>query len=109
MATKRPKCTKPGCNNLARKRGKKPDGTWSYKKLCSKHERKKYGIPHPSRYSEKYRIPDNGCIVCGWHVTSCDRHRIESFADRKGYTEENVRILCPNCHRLVHYGLLVVE
>ena len=42
------------------------------------------------------------CARCGWHGP-CDHHRLDK---NKGYVQENVLVLCPNCHRLVTMGLV---
>ncbi len=48
------------------------------------------------------------CFFCGWYVVnvSCDVHHI--VEKKKGGTDEmsNLTYLCPNCHRLVHSGVL---
>ena len=102
--TKRPICSIEGCSNLVHKAGKRFDGTWNYKKLCGSHHRKKYGMKTTGgREGIDNKVP---CRICGWNKAPCDRHRIEYRGGKKGYTKGNVIILCPNCHRLVHLGLL---
>ena len=41
------------------------------------------------------------CSVCGW-VGPCDKHRIVAGKDGGEYTEDNIIIVCPNCHRDYH-------
>lgn len=45
-----------------------------------------------------------GCSVCGWKDALCDIHHI--VPRRKGGTNDNnnLTILCPNHHRLIHEG-----
>jgi len=49
------------------------------------------------------------CALCGWKEASCDIHHI--VAKSKGGTNnmDNLIILCPNCHRKVHFNLIVKE
>ena len=108
--TNRPRCALKGCDNLALPRSKKRGG---YNKLCSTHMKVKYGMPQyrvegTSGAAMKRRFPNKECSACGWQGP-CDRHRVIPETLGGGYTIGNVTILCPNCHRLVHMGLLVVE
>ena len=41
----RPKCNFDGCNNLAKKKGKKKNGLSKFAKLCHTHHAKKYKLP----------------------------------------------------------------
>ena len=47
------------------------------------------------------------CLSCGWNKTVCDIHHI--IPKSKGGTDnfDNLTILCPNCHRLIHKGFLL--
>ena len=49
-------------------------------------------------------VPDTdaACERCGWDKAPIDRHRVEP---ERGYVPENLKLLCPNCHRLEHMGL----
>jgi len=60
----------------------------------------------PSSGSIKSRIPNKSCQFCGWDKAFCDRHRIVEGKNGGVYSKENVVSLCPNCHRLIHLGLL---
>ena len=92
----RPKCNIEGCNNLSAYNGK----TQGYRKLCCSHHRKKYGISNRRRQDNKKKlILNNRCVKCGWNGP-CDRHRIEQGGE---YKQDNVLVLCPNCHRLLHF------
>lgn len=54
---------------------------------------------------------DIPCSNCGWHVTgvASDIHHIIERC--KGGTDDmdNLSYICPNCHRLVHAGILESE
>ena len=41
------------------------------------------------------------CELCGWNKSTLDKHRV---IPELGYVEDNIRYLCPNCHRLVTFG-----
>lgn len=49
------------------------------------------------------KVPNPKCERCGWCDAPCDRHKVDPSL---GYIKGNVRILCPNCHRLVTLGLI---
>jgi hypothetical protein len=107
----RPKCSMVNCNNLAMQHRKREDGTMIYRKLCTTHHCRKYKMPVGSQ--EKRRglsgfrdIERSKCVICGWDKAECDRHRIVFGADGGLYVEGNVISVCPNCHRLIHRGLL---
>lgn len=87
-------------------------GKGIFHKLCSSHHKKKYGMPYGNKRQKKQHkilhIPNNKCSICKW-VGPCDRHRIIYGQYGGEYKEENLLILCPNCHRLLHLGRLVIE
>jgi hypothetical protein len=60
----------------------------------------------PSKYLEICR---DFCIICGWNKTKCDAHRIIFGCNGGKYEKGNLISLCPNCHRLVHRGLLNIK
>ncbi|MBE3141571.1 MAG: HNH endonuclease [Thermoplasmata archaeon] len=49
------------------------------------------------------------CIFCGWDKAECDAHRIIYGCNGGQYTTNNVVPVCPNCHRLIHRGLLKIN
>ena len=49
---------------------------------------------------------DAGCSNCGWNESSCDIHHIIPRSKGGNNTDENLTILCPNCHRLAHTNKL---
>lgn len=45
---------------------------------------------------------DCGCSICGWKEATCDIHHIKPKKDGGSDMNDNLCILCPNCHRKVH-------
>ena len=45
---------------------------------------------------------NKGCSICGWNESTCDIHHI--IEKSNGGTDEhnNLIIVCPNCHRIIH-------
>jgi hypothetical protein len=117
----RPTCPIPGCNNvvaLSYSRGKV-----YFKKECTSHFQKRLKItPTPKKHKpgsktqtykkdqrEKKFGPSNVCALCGW-MGPCDHHRkVKGKTKGAGYVLGNVVIVCPNCHRLITRGMLVVD
>ena len=65
---------------------------------------------------------DFKCAVCGWSIPSwkpgydkhyrangCAFHHIVPVCEGGTNTEENIILLCPNCHTMAHAGLLTRE
>ena len=107
----RPLCVVEDCKNVAMKMARRNDGSWSYRRMCSKHHRVKYNMKnghHDKRYDRnKEGLGDwtkKSCQRCGWNKSYCDLHRIVNGKDGGLYTLDNVEILCPNCHRIEHRG-----
>lgn len=93
-------CNVDECKNLGALIRISANGSKKYRAKCIKHHR------NSSRGSKmRKKIKNKNCVSCGWDKAYCDRHRIDNLL---GYKLENVRILCPNCHRLVTLGLLKV-
>jgi 5-methylcytosine-specific restriction endonuclease McrA len=46
------------------------------------------------------------CSNCGWDKTTCDVHHIVPRAQGGTNANENLTILCPNCHRMAHENKL---
>lgn len=44
------------------------------------------------------------CSNCGWNKAPCDIHHIVHKAKGGSDDHSNLSYLCPNCHRLAHYG-----
>ena len=100
------KCEYPGCVNI---------GYWNkinkgilYRgDLCQKHHNLKYGMKKmKGKGNQRDRLRKKGmnkkCSLCGWEGP-CDIHRIINGKDGGTYNKNNIRVLCPNCHRLEHY------
>lgn len=49
---------------------------------------------------------DLACSNCGWDNTTCDIHHINGRKIDDCDNHNNLSLLCPNCHRLVHEGKL---
>ena len=45
-----------------------------------------------------------GCSCCGWNKGSCDIHHIIPRSKGGLDINENLTVICPNCHRLAHEG-----
>lgn len=104
-------CEVEGCNNL---------GRWSkvinhklYRSpLCDTHHKQKYemskNISSSSKLKTIQRFKRTGashfCEICGWEGP-CDVHRIKPQGK---YNWENMMSTCPNCHRLLHLGLITL-
>ena len=108
------KCIVKGCNNPATQNNKRKDGSYNYRKLCATHHKKKYNMPLVSsslrrKYGETLKMDRSICILCGWNKAPCDRHRIKYGSNGGIYTLGNTLSVCPNCHRLIHAGLLQIK
>ena len=99
-----PKCTFPNCNQKAMQSHRRKSGGWYCDSFCQRHHRLKYGM----RMGGKDKIRDlkglseKPCEICGWHEARCDLHRVLPGSKGGKYLKENVRVLCPNCHRTMH-------
>ena len=92
-------CSVEGCTRLVMSKG-----NGYYSGFCTKHHKEKYGMP----YDRKAELRDEGCMLCGW-IGPCDLHRLKTARDNGKYTKGNVVTVCPNCHRLLHRGLLLIK
>ena len=99
---RRKKCRIDDCTRLSRNKGfYKGKTRWG--NVCVMHHKMRYGgLSHYPLLKEN-SIPNNKCENCGWDKTFCDRHRLNP---KLGYVKENIKILCPNCHRLATIKLL---
>lgn len=113
-------CEYPGCKNLTINKGYR-NGRKRYTRFCNIHikapNRPQYTqaetiyttktdhIPQKRKYHYKKRgfIPNDKCEICQWTKGPCDRHRI---IPSRGYTRENIIVVCPNCHRLITFNLI---
>lgn len=48
------------------------------------------------------------CQNCGWNKDTCDVHHRVPKSQGGEWTEENLILVCPNCHRLIHSGKLKI-
>ncbi len=95
-------CAIDGCDKLVALKGI-VNGKQTYRRVCSGHWRKKKGWAGAHR-----GLDSTKCELCGW-VGLCDAHRIVGGKDGGTYSKGNVKIVCPNCHRLIHIGQLVAQ
>ena len=103
------KCEVEGCTNV---------GEWNKidhckvhrRKICSRHKRLKYGL-FPQQLSAVQTFKKKGkcdkCELCGW-VGPCDCHRKVFGKEGGRYKLSNLHSICPNCHRLIHRGLITL-
>jgi hypothetical protein len=96
-------CSFDGCNRKTRNKGSYR-GKTRYDHLCEKHHRMRSDLGGENVYYWR-KTEQSKCENCGWDKATCDRHR---KIPSKGYTQDNITILCPNCHRLVTFGLLTL-
>lgn len=45
------------------------------------------------------------CIICGWNKATCDIHHIKPKKFGGSDKNDNLVIVCPNCHREIHAGV----
>ena len=73
-------------------------------------------IPQKLLYAFEFR-----CCMCGWHLTQkidsinyqpqygCEFHHIVPISDGGENELNNIVLLCPNCHKLAHAGVIQKE
>lgn len=42
------------------------------------------------------------CSICGWNESTCDIHHIIHKKDGGSDNMDNLIVVCPNCHRIIH-------
>ncbi len=95
------KCVIDGCHKMGRSKGKNFNGESYYGLYCDFHHKTRSSFKEAPLFRAQATILNDKCERCGWDEAYCDRHRIQSEI---GYTRSNVRVLCPNCHRLATIG-----
>ena len=45
---------------------------------------------------------NKGCSICGWNESTCDIHHIIPKKEGGTNDNDNLIIVCPNCHRVIH-------
>lgn len=104
----RQRCEVEGCSRWQRKKGDWK-GKQVYDRYCNQHHCMRLaegGGKLADFFAARYQIDNKRCGVCGWDRAYCDRHRKNPD---KGYRPDNIAVLCPNCHRLVHLGKLSLK
>lgn len=48
---------------------------------------------------------NKGCAICGWNKAICDVHHIIPRKNGGDNSNDNLIVLCPNCHREIHSGM----
>lgn len=48
------------------------------------------------------------CQICQWSRSTCDVHHIIEKAYGGAYIRENAIVSCPNCHRMIHKGVIQI-
>jgi hypothetical protein len=91
----RPRCKVSGCGEPATLKQVGADGVREFRAWCYAH-----GNRVGSSNGGTTRSTGEPCDRCGWNEAPCDRHRVVA---NQGYTDENVVVLCPNCHREIHF------
>ena len=43
-----------------------------------------------------------GCSICGWNESTCDIHHIIERKNNGSDNMDNLILVCPNCHRVIH-------
>lgn len=57
----------------------------------------------PTTITNKIKLErGNKCEKCGWKKSNCDVHHIIPKKDGGTNDEDNLIVLCPNCHRVEH-------
>ena len=92
---KRRICADEDCEYPTRNKGF-VNGRRRYGRMCEIHHKRLKSFKELPFFKGKL-IDNSECVKCGWNEAYCDRHRINP---KKGYTRKNVKVLCPNCHRL---------
>ncbi len=69
----------------------------------------KKGFAEDIRMSYAFR-----CALCFWKSGSmendgCELHHIKPVCEGGEHTQDNLILLCPNCHKLVHLGIIPNE
>ena len=100
-------------NNLQKKSGTKSCGCLLKQRDIhpSWNKGSVYSIKGDGIYSQKHSwakavIKKNGskCNRCGWDKAPCDVHHIIPKSMGGQNTIDNGEVICPNCHRIEHYG-----
>lgn len=55
------------------------------------------------------RVFGDACMNCEWDRATCDVHHIVPKSEGGQNILDNGVVLCPNCHRLVHVGVLTTD
>ena len=45
---------------------------------------------------------NKGCSICGWNESTCDIHHVIPRSKGGNNDLDNLIVVCPNCHRIIH-------
>jgi hypothetical protein len=99
----RGRCAADGCRRLQANKGFS-GGELRYDKYCERHRRG----PYKAKRIERAIVDTSLCSRCGW-IGPCDKHRLIAGKDGGNYRAKNVIVVCPNCHRLLHRGIISIS
>lgn len=91
-----------------RNMSKRPLEVWNKGKTYTFSSKQVYANKGAWNKAIRRLFPD-ACMRCGWNEASCDTHHIIPKSRGGQYIIENGIVLCPNCHRLADFGLLVTS
>lgn len=101
-------CKIENCNKKCAKKGTR-NGIAYFRTTCILHRNSSILGNQNSfvkEFIQKQNLDNSKCEICGWNEAPCDRHKI---IPSLGYTKENVKILCPNCHRKVTLKYMIIN
>lgn len=98
------KCNKPFLRACAVKIHERYCGQQKNKKKSRKRRTQLNNITEvtiklAAKQLKKFKI---NCAICGWDKTRCDLHHIIEREKGGKDTLDNLIVVCPNCHRLIH-------
>ena len=113
-----------------------PKGKSNNRKYCSTRCRRKAGVT-PTRVNHimdmnnrlrnikplLYQAYENKCAICGWQIADhliegqtgtmfsygCEIHHITAVKDGGNDADDNLILLCPNCHKMANAGVFPAD
>lgn len=104
---KTPKQIEASIKNL-KKHLDKRDAPWNKGKSYTINKGKEYSTRASYRQAIE-RTHGKACMCCGWDKGPCDTHHINEKSNGGKNRLDNGILICPNCHRLVHVGIISSE
>lgn len=61
-----------------------------------------------------HQLQGDTCIICGWGIPDilyggCVAHHVIGVVDGGSNGDDNMAVLCPNCHALAHHNLITED